>query len=65
MTVLFDGKPQTVPDGETFAGAVARLSPFGEDPVLATCNGERLSPDDPRPLCEGDAICVYPLLIGG
>ena len=65
MTVLFMEQPLLLPDGATLSACIAAHSPYGTEPVIAVVNGARVDPDAPRALSEGDAVYLYPLLIGG
>lgn len=65
MTISVQDRRVCVPDGAMLPDVIAALSPFGTEPVIAVLNGARVEPDAPVLLAEGDALWLYPLLIGG
>lgn len=65
MTVTFQNNPQELPAGATVADAVRLLSPYGGEPVAVLLNGAAVDSDASIPLSGGDALAVFPRLIGG
>lgn len=65
MTVWIEQVRRTLPDGSAVRDAVAAFSPFGLEQTIAVHNGARVEADSDAPLCEGDTLAFFPLLIGG
>ena len=68
MQITVDGVQREVAEDSTLADAIARFSPYGDEPTVVRVNGvPRKSVDEPEAvvLHEGDVLDMYPLIIGG
>lgn len=66
MKILLNNVPCALDEGATLASVLAQHSPYGGEPVLVTLNGQGLRESDANtPLREGDALMIFPRLIGG
>lgn len=68
MQIIVDGAKRNVAPGSTLADVLASFSPFGGEPTVARLNGVPYkSVDAPEVIVlhDGDAVDIYPLIIGG
>ena len=65
MRITVNGEARELPSGATVADAVEAYSPYGNEPVAVVYHGARIDEKARLPLAEGDALLIYPMLIGG
>lgn len=68
ISVTILGESVSLPAGITVHQAIARYTPYGEEATVCRLNGETVRSIDPEydpPMCDGDVLEIYPLIIGG